>query len=90
MLPIPQITDPGLQCRCIMLRHQTTVCFDSCSPRDRRPLARGIDEGNVDMGVGSEVVRLARLGISVEEKVDTVGLLLQVRHSLIVVAMIVR
>lgn len=39
------------------------------------------------MGVGSQVVRLARLGISVEEKVDPVGLLFQVRHSLVVVAM---
>jgi hypothetical protein len=74
---VTEITKPGLQCGSIVLGDQAAVGVNGGSSSDGSPLSRGVDEGDVDMGVGGEVVSLARLGVSVEEQVNASGLLLR-------------
>ena len=53
-----------------MLLDQVSVGNDAGRPRDRSPVARGVDEGDVDVGVALQLVCLVRLGIRVEKQIN--------------------
>lgn len=72
---ITEISDPGLQTGGVILADLLAVGLDGDPAGDGGPLAGGVVEGKVDVGVVLEVVGLARLGVGVEKKVDVVILL---------------
>lgn len=59
MLAVTQITDPGLQGPRIMLADMLAVGEDVGFTADGGPLARAIDEGDVDLRIIIQLVRLA-------------------------------
>ena len=74
--PVLQVAEPRLELRAVVLLDQLAVRDDAGDAADRGPLARGVDERDVDVRVLGEVVRLARLVVAVEEQVDATVLLL--------------
>ena len=75
MLAIAPITVRGLDRRRVVLVNQFPVGLDGCIARDGSPLARVVEEAKVDFAVALDVVRLAGLGVGVEDQVDAVALL---------------
>jgi hypothetical protein len=61
----------------VLLDH-SAVGLNGSFAGDGGPLARVVDEADVDGGVLLEVVGLARLGVGVEEQIEAVCLLLLV------------
>jgi hypothetical protein len=59
MLSITQITNPTLEISRVVLMDHVTAGDDLCVAANRSPFSRAIDEGDVDLGVGLEVVGLA-------------------------------
>lgn len=72
---VPQVTHPGLEGRGVVLPDHVPVGDDGGGAGDAGPAAVGRTEGDVDVGVGFEVVGLAGLGVCVEEEVDSAGFL---------------
>lgn len=66
---VAQVADPGLEAARVVLAHDLAVRDDGGLARDGGPLARRVEEGDVDARVGVQVVRLAGLGVGVEEQV---------------------
>lgn len=83
MLAITEVTDPSLQCWRVVLLDDSAVGLDGSLAGDRCPLARVVDESNVDGSVLLQVVGLARLGVGVEQDVKSVCLLLSVSSFLV-------
>jgi hypothetical protein len=64
---VAQISDPGLQRRRVVLLDVGAVSADAGLAADGRPFAGRGEEGQVDVGVGGEVVGFARFGVGVED-----------------------
>lgn len=75
VLSVTKITEPGLERRGVVLANGLAVGDDISLSGDRCPFAGAVEEGNVDVGVGVDVIGLARFGVGVEEEVDAAGLL---------------
>lgn len=75
VLTVTEVADPGLERRRIVLLDQLAVRDDLGRAADGGPLAKRVQESDVDVRVGGDVVRLAGLGVSVEEEVDAAGFL---------------
>lgn len=77
VLPVAEIAHPRAQSWAVVLLDQPAVCFDARRTRDRSPLSRGVEEGDVDVGVALQLVRLVGLGVGEEEIIDAVALLVR-------------
>ena len=75
MLSITEVADPRLQRGGVVLVDFFAVGDDGGGAGNRGPLAAAGEEANVDVGVVLEVVRLAGLGVGVEDQVDAVAFL---------------
>jgi len=75
VLSVAEVTDPCLERGRIVLVDEATVCHNLGLARDGGPFAGVVEEAEVDVGVGLEVVGLAGLGVGVEDEVDAVALL---------------
>jgi hypothetical protein len=75
MRAVTEIADPGLERGRVVLPHNLAICLDGSVAGDGSPLARVVDEAEVDGLVLLEVVCLARLGVGVEEEIEAVALL---------------
>lgn len=71
---VAQVAQPRLESRAVVLPDGVAVGDDGRVARHRGPFARGVEEGHVDVRVAGDVVRLARLGVGVEDQVDAVVL----------------
>lgn len=74
MLAISQIANPRLQRRRVEFLHRLAICEHAGLATDGRPFASTIDEGDVDVRIIVELIRLAGFGIGVEDEVDSVVL----------------
>lgn len=81
MLAITKIAEPGFQRGRVVLLDDVAVNFDGCMSRNRCPLARVVDEANVDRRVGLEIVGLSGLGVGMEEKVEAITLLCNLSNA---------
>jgi hypothetical protein len=75
VLSVAEVTQPGLERRAVVLLDQATICDNLSDAADRRPLARAVEERDVDVRVLGQLVRLVRLGVGVEEQVNATVLL---------------
>lgn len=75
MLAVAEVAEPGLEGRRIEGADLFAVGLNAGFTANRCPLARGVEETNVDFRVRIEVVGLAGLGVGVEDEVDAVALL---------------
>lgn len=64
----------------IILAHQIAVCDDSRKAGNGGPFVARVEKGDVDVGIGGEVVGLPGVGVGVEEEVDTSILLYNYQH----------
>ena len=53
----------------VVLPNKIAICDYGGEATDRRPFVGGIEEGDIDVGVGGEVVRFSAMGVGVEEEV---------------------
>lgn len=67
MFPITEIAQPCFKCRGIVFLDNGTVGYDARDARHRGPFAGGVEEGDVDVWVGIDVVGLAGFGVGVED-----------------------
>jgi hypothetical protein len=67
---ITQVAEPCLQSGRIIFLDGGAVGEDAGFAGDGGPLAAVVEEGDVDGGVGGDVVGLTRLGVGVEDQVD--------------------
>lgn len=74
---VSQIPQPGLQVGVVMLLDEGPVPDDAGHAADGRPLARAVEEADVDVRIAGEVVRLTGFGIGVEEEIDAAGFLVK-------------
>merc|ERR1711963_199154 len=74
MLSVAKVPEPRLERRVVMLLDEISVRHDRGLARDRRPLARHVEEGDVDVRVARQVVCLAGLGVCVEQEIDATRL----------------
>jgi hypothetical protein len=72
---VPQVAQPRPEVLAVMLLDERPVRDDVGLAADRRPLSRAVEEADVDVRVAREVVRLAGLGVCVEEEVNAAGFL---------------
>jgi hypothetical protein len=72
---VAQVTEPSLEGWSVVFLDNVAVGDDARGAGDAGPTAVGGAEGDVDVGVGSEVVSLAGFGVCVEEEVDATTLL---------------
>ena len=79
MFAVAKIADPGFEHGRVMLAHRFTVVDDLGGAADGSPLTRRVQERDVDVRIGLQLVRLPRLGVGVEDEVDVVFLLIAVR-----------
>ena len=70
MHAVAQVAQPRLQGGRVVLLDQRSVRLDACCSAHGGPFAGHVQEGNVYVRVGLQLVRLARLGVGVEEEVD--------------------
>lgn len=63
MLAVAQISEPCLQGGAVVLLDHLPVRLDVRIASDGGPLARRVDERDVDVRVRGELVRLVRLGV---------------------------
>lgn len=75
MFTIFKITKPCLQCRRVVFSDNLAVCDNVCFTGNGSPFASGVEEGNVDFGVGFQVISLARLSVCMEEEINTTAFL---------------
>jgi len=75
VLAVAEVTEPRLQRGRVVGLHLLAVGDDGGFAGDAGPFARGVEEAEVDLGVGFEVVGFAGLGVGVEDEVDAVALL---------------
>jgi len=75
VLSVTKVAQPGLEGLRVVLAHLLAVGLDRGLAGDGRPLARVVEEAQVDFRVCLEVVGLAGLGVGVEDDVDAVALL---------------
>lgn len=72
---VAQVAEPGLEVRGVVGLDLLSVGEDAGFAADGGPFAGGVEEANVDFGVGFEIVGLAGFGVGVEEEVDAVAFL---------------
>ena len=72
---VTKVTHPGFQGWRVVFLDNGAVGEDRGFTRDRGPLAGWVQEGNVNFGVILKIVSLARLGVGVEEEIDTTAFL---------------
>ena len=77
MLSIAQIANPCLQSRRVVLADLFSVGLDGGLAGYGSPLAAGGQEGEVDVGVVLEIVRLAGFAVGVEYEVNAIALLVK-------------
>lgn len=70
-----QIPQPRLQRRRIIFANHLAIDDNFGFAANGSPFAGGIEEGDVDFGVGFQVVGFAGFGVGVEEEVDAAALL---------------
>jgi hypothetical protein len=70
VLSITQVTQPGFQGRRVVFLDDGAVGDDLGGAGHGGPFAGGVEEGDVNMGVGGDVGGLAGLGVGVENEVD--------------------
>lgn len=75
VLAVTKIADPSLQRWRVVLPDNVAAGLDRGMAGDGGPLARVVDEANVDRRVLLEVICLARLGVGVEEEIKSIALL---------------
>ena len=75
VLAVTKVAEPCLERRRVVLLNAGAVGLDGSGAGNAGPLARGVQESEVDLGVLLEVVGLAGLGVGVEDEVDAVVLL---------------
>lgn len=76
MCPVAEIAEPGFERGRVVLLHHSAVGHDGRDSGDGRPFARGVEECDVDVWVGDDVVGLAGFGVGVEDEIDAAGFLL--------------
>ena len=79
MFAVAKIADPGFESGRVMLADRLTVVDDLGGAADGSPLTRWVQERDIDVRIGLQLVRLPRLGVGVEDEVDVVFLLRVVR-----------
>lgn len=72
MRAVAQVAEPCLQRGRVVLFDVGAAGADGGAAGDGGPFARGGDEGEVDVGVGGEIVSFSGLGIGVKEEVYAV------------------
>lgn len=75
MLAVPQITQPRLERRRVVLADHLPVGDDIGCAADGGPLSLAVEEGHVDLGVALQVVGLAGFGIGVEKEIEAAAFL---------------
>ena len=75
VLPVAQVAEPGLEGGAVVFLDHAAIGDDLRRAGDRGPLARAVEEGDVGARVGRDVVRLAGLGVGVEDQIDAAGFL---------------
>lgn len=75
MFTITQVAEPCLQSGRVIFLDGGAVGEDAGFAGDGDPLAAVVEEGDVDGGVGGDVVGLTGLGVGVEDQVDAAGFL---------------
>lgn len=70
VLSITQVAQPGFQGGGVVFLDNGAVGNDLGGARDGSPFAGGVEEGDIDMGVGGDVRGFAGLGVGVENEVD--------------------
>lgn len=70
MLAVLQVAKPRFQGRRVVFADRLTVSDDVGFARDRGPLAGGIEEGDVDLRFGLEIISFAGFGVGVEKEVN--------------------
>jgi len=81
VLAVAEVTKPGLQRWTVGLLDEVPVGNYAGLAGYGGPVAGAIDEGDVDMRVTRDLVRLVRLSIGVEKKVNTTGFLCTNEHD---------
>lgn len=72
---VTQIADPGFERGRVVFADGGAVGDDGGVAADGGPFPGAVEEGDVDGGVGVEVVGFAAFGVGVEEEVDAVTFL---------------
>lgn len=67
MLAILQVAKPCLQGRRVVFADHLTISDNVGFAGNRGPLAGGIEEGNVNLGFGLEVIGFAGFSVGVEQ-----------------------
>ena len=67
MLAVPQVSEPGFESGGVVFMYHVAVSDDICLPADRSPFAARVEEGDVDFGVGFQVIGFAGFGVGVED-----------------------
>lgn len=75
VLAVAEVADPGLQLARVVFADGVAVRDDGGFAGDGGPLARRVEEGDVDARVFVQVVGLAGFGVGVEEEVETAAFL---------------
>lgn len=75
VLAVTEVTQPCLEAGGVVLADLLAIGLDGGDTGDGSPLARGLEEGEVDVVVRLEVIGLAGLAVGVEDEVDAVALL---------------
>ena len=70
MRAVLQVAKPRFQSRRIVFPDGLTVSDNVGFAGDRGPFAGGIEEGDVDLGFGLEIIGFAGLGVGVEKEVN--------------------
>ena len=81
MFAVAKIAEPGFEAGGVVFADHVTVGDDGGFARDRGPFASGVEEGDVDFGVGFEVVGFAGFGVGVEEEVNATTFLFKGKES---------
>jgi len=72
---VSQIAQPGFQRLSIVFADNLAVGNDLGFTRDGSPFAGRVQERDVDLGVGFQIVGLAGLGVGVEEEIKATAFL---------------
>ena len=75
MRPVLEIAQPGLERGGVVLADGFAVSDDGGFAADGGPFARRVQEGDIDLRVRFQVVRLPGFGVGVEKQVDAAALL---------------
>lgn len=72
---IAEITQPRFKCLGIIFLDGFPVSYNARGARDGSPFARRVEERDVNMRVGLEVIGFAGFRVGVEDEIDTAILL---------------